>query len=206
MRAWIIAAGVIEDASFYRSIKIKEEDLVVCADGGLDHALFLGFKPNAVIGDMDSTMHTPFGDFDVVTYDKEKDKTDTHLAIDYALERGAEEIMLIGALGGRVDHYLANVMLLRYIAEMGAEGLIVSKQSRICLVTSSTTILRGKGDSVSLIPLSEKVEGVTTTGLKYRLKNETLQQGDTLGMSNEFVEHKAVVKVTSGMLLVVCSN
>ena len=206
MRAWIIAAGDIDDSRFYRALKIAEEDLVICADGGLDNALLIGINPKVVIGDMDSIQSDIISEYTVVQYPAAKNQTDTQLAIDYAIKQGCREIVLLCSMGGRIDHSLANIMLLKYIFERKAEGMILTHDQRICLITSETVLKRGTGDLVSLIPITDKVEGVFTSGLRYRLANETLIQGDTRGISNEFCEVKANVSIKSGILLAICSN
>lgn len=206
MRAWIIAAGIIDEPAFYRSLKIKEDDLVICADGGYDHARLLGMKPSLVIGDMDSVSSPILGGIiPTVKFPKEKDQTDSQLAVEYALEHDCKEIILLGATGGRLDHTLANVMLLSLISDRGGEGMVLTSQSKITLVTDQMTLIRGREDEISFIPITPIVEGVTTEGLLYNMDNKTLQFGDTLSMSNEFRAVKAHIKVTSGKLLIICS-
>lgn len=206
MRAWIIAAGIIDEPGFYRSLKIKDDDLVICADGGYDHARLLGIKPSLVIGDMDSVTAPVLGGITpTIKYPREKDKTDSQLAVEYALEYECKEIILLGATGGRIDHTLANIMLLSLIADRGAEGMILTSQSKITLVTNEMKLIRGKEDEISFIPITPTVEGVTTEGLLYNMQNQTLRQGDTLSVSNEFRAATAHVKVHSGKLLVICS-
>ena len=206
MRAWIIAAGIIDEPGFYRSLKIGQDDLVICADGGYDHARLLGIKPSIVIGDMDSVVSPVLGGLTpTIKFPADKDQTDSQLAVEYALEHDCDEIILLGATGGRIDHTLANVMLLSLIADRGGEGLILTSQSRITLVTDKMTLKRGREDGISFIPITPIVEGVTTEGLLYNLDNKSLQLGDTLSMSNEFRATTANVSIKSGKLLVICS-
>ncbi len=205
MRAWIISAGSFERSGFYRSLVIKEDDMVICADGGYDYAVAMGITPTVVLGDLDS-IRKPIKDsrIPVIKFPTDKDKTDSHLAVDYALENKCDEIILLAATGGRIDHSLANIMLLGYIRDHGAEGLILTEKSRIALITGQTTIKRGMGDNISFVPITPFVEGVTTEGLLYNLNNKTVKQGDTLTISNEFRSHEAKVKLTRGRLLVIC--
>lgn len=205
MRAWIIAAGSFERSGIYRSLVIKDSDMVICADGGYDYAVTLGITPDVVLGDLDS-IRKPIRDsrIPVVKFPEDKDKTDSHLAIDYALENNCDEIILLAATGGRIDHTLANIMLLSYIQEKGAEGLIITDKSRIALITGETVIARGAGDGISFIPITPIVEGLTTQGLLYNLKNKTVKHGDTLTVSNEFRSHQAKVSISKGKLLVIC--
>ncbi len=207
MRAWIIAAGAIDEPSFYRSLKIGQDDLVICADGGYDHARLLGIKPSIVIGDMDSVSMPVFEKtVPVLKYPTDKDKTDSQLAVEYALDNNYNEIIILCATGDRIDHTIANIMLLVLIAERGGEGLILNGRSKIALITDKMTLIRGKkSDDISFIPLTDVVEGVTTEGLLYNMQNATLKIGDTLSMSNEFRAQKAHISIKDGKLLVVCS-
>lgn len=206
MRAYIISAGNMKDIAFYKRIQMKEEDLILCADGGYDHAKLMNVVPHAVIGDMDSLKSKIPEHIKVVPYPPEKDKTDTHLCVDYAIEQGADEIILLGALGGRVDHMLANIVLLRYIYEQGAEGMIINHDCRVSVCGGRTEIQRLWGKHISLIPVTDTAEGVTTEGMKYALREATLRQADTIGISNEFTGSTAVVTVRKGLLCVICEN
>ena len=205
MRAWIISAGQFERTGFYRSLVIKENDMVICADGGYDYAVAMGVQPTVVLGDLDS-IRKPVKDsrIPIIKFPTDKDKTDSQLAVDYALENKCDEIILLAATGGRIDHSLANIMLLGYIHDKGAEGLILTDKSRIALLTGQTVIKRGSGDGISFVPITPTVEGLTTEGLLYNLNNKTVRQGDTLTISNEFRSHQAKVKLTKGRLLVIC--
>lgn len=205
MRAWIISAGTFERSGFYRSLVIKDSDMVICADGGYDYAVSMGVRPTVVLGDLDS-IKKPVKDskIPIIKFPTDKDKTDSQLAVDYALDNKCDEIILLAATGGRIDHSLANIMLLSYIRDKGAEGLILTDKSRIALITGQTVITRGMGDGISFVPITPLVEGLTTEGLLYNLKNKTIKQGDTLTISNEFRAAQAKVKLTRGKLLVIC--
>lgn len=206
MRAWIICKGIIEEQAFYRTIKMNEEDLIICTDGGFNHAMLLGLKPDVLIGDTDFFEKSPFTSNDVIKCRNNKERSDVHVAVDYALEHNFNEIIMLGAVSGEISTSLANIMLLIYINQVGGEGLILTKQKRICLVSHSTFIKRGMSDKVSLIPLTLKVTGVTTVGLECNFQNFDLFMGDTLASETSFSAPEATVSILSGMLLVICSN
>lgn len=205
-RCFIYAAGVCttDDISLYGRIKYNEDDLVICADGGYDTITAAGEVPDAVIGDMDSVHRQIPKEIKRVYYPRNKDKTDLHLCVDYALENGCKEIILLGAMGGRIDHSLANMILLRYIEESGADGMILTANTAVFLTSDTIKIPKGNYKYVSLIPMTEKAEGVTTKGLRYSLTNYTLNQIDNLGVSNVFTEDIAEISVKKGVLFVIC--
>lgn len=205
-RCFIYAAGVCttDDISLYGRIKHNDDDLVICADGGYDTITAAGEIPDAVIGDMDSVRRQIPKEIKRVYYPKSKDKTDLHLCVDYALENGCGEIILLGAMGGRIDHTLANMILLRYIEESGADGMILTANTSVFVTSDKIKIPKGNFRYVSLIPMTEKAEGVTTKGLRYSLTNYTLNQIDNLGVSNVFTGDIAEISVTKGTLFIIC--
>ncbi|GHV18464.1 thiamine pyrophosphokinase [Clostridia bacterium] len=209
MRAWIVIAGQISasELDFYSSIKPAADDLVVCADGGYDNAVKFGIVPSIIIGDMDSIISTVSPSIPTAIYPANKDKTDTHLAINYAIEKGASEIVILGNNGGRIGHTLANIALLRHISEAGLEGMLLSANSRICLLKNGeTSISRGDSKYLSIIPLTSVCKGVSIMRAKYEMKDEILTAGDTRGVSNEFGVLDVKVSVKSGELLIIAER
>lgn len=205
MRAAIVGAGPLREASGLRG-RIRRADLVICADGGLRAARRLGLRPDVALGDFDSASGALLAwarraGAEIIRHPVEKDQTDAELAMGYALARGAREIELFGALGGRVDHLLANVALLLRAGK--ARMRIVDGPVELFLAERRTPIDGRPGDLVSLLPLSRAVLGVTTRGLKYPLSRATLREGSSLGVSNEVVSSAASVSVRSGDLLIV---
>lgn len=208
MRAWIFGAvyAKADDALFYKRIKFSKEDIIICADGGYNTAALIGIKPHIVIGDMDSVSGTIPSDIKKIVYPKKKDKTDMHLCIDYALEKGCKEIILLSAFGGRIDHSLGALMSLKYIMENNADGMLVTKRSKVFLIKDKTTIKRGFYSKISLIPLTDTVSGVTTNGLQFPLKNAMLRQSANLGISNAFCSTEASVEMSEGLLYIICES
>ena len=170
--------------------EVKADDLVICADAGLVHALALGIKPHVVLGDFDSLSEDlrqrlrekdpALGE--VHEYPVEKDKTDGQIAVEYAADQGIREIWLLGGLGGRLDHALGNILLGSAGGFDGTMKVLGRGESAAVLRgPGKLEISGGKGDYVSLIPLTETCCGVTTAELYYPLRGETLYRGDTRG-------------------------
>ena len=202
MKACIISNGIIQDYTFYRPL-IAQVDFIICADGGLSHAKKLGVTPDILIGDLDSVPpNLSKQGITVAQYAREKDETDTQLAVAYVLEKGYTDIHMIGSLGGRFDHAFANVALLKMILDKGAKGCIIDEKNEIYLIDKNIQIQGKVGDTVSLLPISEKVEGIATQGLKYALKGAQMVFGIPYGVSNVFTQSQASVSISKGLLLV----
>ena len=202
MKACIISNGIIQDYTFYRPL-ISEAELVICADGGLSHAKKLGVTPDILIGDLDSVpQHLSRQGITVSQYARDKDETDTQLAVAYALEKGCTNIIMIGSLGGRFDHAFANINLLKMILDRGAKGCIIDEKNEIYLIDKYIEVNGRVGDTLSLLPVSEKVAGITTQGLRYALKDAQMVFGIPYGVSNVLTQLQASVYISEGLLLV----
>lgn len=187
----------------------KGDDLVIAADSGYDNAIALGESPAVVLGDFDSVSQKEFPE-SVTLYrvPAEKDMTDTRLAVDYALSKGATDIVLVGGLSGRLDHTLANLSLFSYLTELGVSAVITDGDNRVRLLRNSSIILPGGAfPYLSLIVTGEKAKGVSVKGCKYPLENATLRATENgLAVSNEITGNCALVEVRKGTLLVVESR
>ena len=207
MKACIVSNGTIKDYTFYRPI-ISQYDLIICADGGLIHLENMGITAHIAIGDFDSINEDTYeklikSKIEIKKYPVKKDKTDTELAVEYALDKGCNEILLVAALGSRFDHSFANVSLLKYIMERGSKGIILNKNNEIHLINDRIKLSGKAGDKLSLIPITQKVCGITTKGLYYTLKDAEIVFGSSYGISNEFVEEEAFISIKDGLLLVI---
>jgi thiamine pyrophosphokinase len=212
--AWVIAAG--PDAARPAWPWLPAPDLVVCADGGLNHAARLGLDPQLIVGDFDSADPAPLAAalaaperYTVRRYQHEtKLETDTELAVLAALDRGATRLVITGALGGRWDHSLANVFLLAHPRLAGQDVRIITADTELRLLRGpATRTLDGwAGDTVSLLALSPVAEGITTTGLHYPLTAEALHLGLGRGISNVLDTPPAAVTLARGDLLVVVTH
>jgi thiamine pyrophosphokinase len=193
-----------------------DAELVVAADGGAALAEALGLRIDRWIGDGDSVdpellarLRARGVSVDVVA--AEKDESDTELALLAALEAGATEIVVLGAVGGpRLDHTLANVGLLAHPALVGRSAWLVSERARLSVIRAPAVDgaavvhdLAGRtGDVVTLLPLGGPVEGVVTHGLRYALRDEPLLVGPARGLSNVRDDPAATLSVRRGLLLV----
>lgn len=199
MRAVIIANGYIKDYDFYRAI-VAPSDFIVCANGGARIAVALGLRPQVVIGDLDSIDDSLQARLQeegcqLIVHPARKDETDAELAIKYALAQGAQEILILAALGGRLDHALANVLLLAMPDLEGIRARIVDERNEVLLARDEITIEGRVGDLVSLLPLTGDVTGIYTEGLEYALQDGFLRLGLARGISNVMTAPKAKVRV-----------
>ncbi len=211
MRAIIIAAGQAQSSIDVQDWD-QDRDLIIGADGGAAQALRWGLWPHLVIGDMDSLpTETRTGLEDhgcrFVIHPRAKDETDLELALTYAAQQGAEEIVIMGALGGRLDHTLANIFLLALPDLEGILVRIVDGNQKVRLVRAGgVAYIEGRpGDLVSLLPLGGRASGVSTLGLAWTLADDTLDFGLTRGVSNEMTSPVARIEIEKGMLLVLHS-
>ena len=210
MRALIFSGGVYDDPQYYRRY-LDDAELVIAADSGAGAVLALGRLPDVLIGDMDSIRTDELMDIingkavEVITQPPQKDYTDTELAVRLARERGASEIFICGALGGRLDHELANVSFLVLGMTWGMDIRIVDEAQELVMFTPGrrNPIPGVVGDTVSLISLSEATTGVTTADLKYPLVGETLPFLSPRGVSNVISGPEPSVAYDEGRLLLV---
>ncbi len=184
-------------------------DWRIAANGGAVNARrHFARAPEVLIGDFDS-LDAETREWchahrvEMIQYPREKDQTDLELALDLALTRGATEITLLGALGGRFDQMLANVLLLIKPARARVLARIAEADFDAWVVGEHLTIEGRVGETASLIPLTERVEGIVTRGLRYPLRNETLYCDAARGVSNELIAEHAEVTLTRGVLLIV---
>jgi len=210
MKAAIVSNGETRDYGYLKSI-LESCNLIICADGGANHVVNCGLVPDALIGDLDSVNKGVLENLrdrgtKIIKHPREKDYTDTQLAIDYAIEAGAHEIVLLCSLGDRIDHSLANILLLVKLAMMNVKAYIINEKNTV-YITNKEIHLRGKiGDIVSLIPVGGDVRGVFTEGLQYKLSGNTMVLGDPVGISNVFTCEEITIKIESGFLLVIKSK
>ncbi len=186
---------------------------IICADGGTRHALALGLTPHLIVGDLDSVPAEVIQRLEsegtpVIRFPRDKDQTDLELALEYAIRSGGEDILLLGLLGGRLDQTLANIFLLALPEWDRARLWLADGPDTAYLLRSGDTLtLEGEpGNTVSLLPLTPTVKGVSTGGLRWPLQDATLYFGRTLTVSNELVGRETEVKVGEGRMMVIIRN
>lgn len=209
MRAVIFANGILSDPNKVTQ-SIQPADVLIAADGGAHHCLALDLIPQLVIGDFDSLEPNELAILEgagalVIRHPARKDFTDLELAIEHALTMGAEDILILGALGRRWDQTLANLLLPAAQGFSKVNIRLVDENQEILFIRggNSVELLGSPGDTVSLIPLSADVLGITTRGLEYPLEKGTLLFGSTRGISNVLQENRAAVSVEEGSLMCV---
>jgi thiamine pyrophosphokinase len=188
-------------------------DLILCADSGLLQAFHAGLIPHAVIGDMDSLDEAGFDRRQLpdgilwIKAPKEKDQTDTALCMEYALKQGCDEIVIVGGLGGRLDHTLANLQNMVGFSHQGIKVNLLDQNNSVYIITDQTLTLLPLADcAVSILSWTPVSSGVTLTGMAYPLTNATLTQDFPLGVSNEITGTHATIQVRHGTLMVICSK
>lgn len=215
----LIFSGGCLDTEFAKDYLANEKfDLVICADSGLDAAYRLGVKADYIVGDFDSLSENAIERYrnddirkskevKVIKFPPEKDSTDTDIALEYAMEQKPDEIVILGATGGRMDHFLANVNILMKPLKYGIPTYIVDKYNKIYLIDKDTVIKRKSlwGKYISFQPLTEIVKNVRLSGLKYILDGEDLTIGKSLTVSNEMADgtDEAMISFDTGVIIVI---
>ena len=187
-------------------ITLTESDLVIAADGGYDHLLQIGLRADVVIGDFDSVTSSEIWEDTIcekLTYPPEKDDTDMMLAIKLGLSRGFGQFNIYGGLGGRLDHTVANIQALSFLAEHSAQGILHHPDYELTVIKkSSFTVAKDKTGYISVFSLSDTSENVTIKGLEYELEGATLTNSFPLGVSNAATGKKGIISVERGTLLI----
>lgn len=208
MRAIIVAGS--PEVSRPPSLQPEAGDLVIGADLGAAHCLRWGWRPNLVIGDLDSlptaaqatltAQGSPF-----IVMPTRKDETDLELALDYVLQAGAAVIVIVGVLGGRIDHTLANLLLLTRADLAGRDVCLVDGNQTVrALRPGRQLIIAGQpGDTLSLIPVGGAASGVTARHVEWPLHEATLPLGAARGVSNILIGPAAELSIEQGFILVV---
>jgi thiamine pyrophosphokinase len=187
---------------------LPDDALVIAADGGLDRARSLGLAASLVVGDLDSVDGASLAaageaGVAVIRHPEEKDATDLELALAEAVARDPARVVLVASAGGRLDHLTA--LLLALGADQLRHVLVDAHVGgALAHVVRGERTLRGTvGELITLLPLHGPAEGVTTGGLRYPLRGETLEPGSSRGVSNVFEAAEARITVERGILLAV---
>lgn len=210
MRTLIIAASPSNNTKDLPGLAAGA-DIVIAADGGAAIALIHGVRPDLVVGDMDSLTPEVLQSLnekavELVRVPSHKDETDLELALLEAIRRGADDITIVGALGGRVDHTLGNIYLLTMPQLQGLRVRLVDGDEEVFVIRDEAEWRGRAGDTVSLIPLTPEVSGIETRGLEYPLRGESLFMGPGRGISNRMLGDVAGMSVAAGILLAVVTH
>jgi len=214
MKVAVMANGEWDVTWGQEALAKTQIDMLICADGGANHAISSGSIPHVLIGDLDSITADNLSicqseKTEIIQYPREKDQTDLELAVEYAHSylqscgQSEDQIMLYGAGGKRLDHLLGNIALMLGYAQRQRTVKMIDKNHQAWIMPPGTQVVHGaKGQELSIIPLSEKAT-VSSKGLYYELNNLTLFQNAARGMSNVFRNNQATIDVHDGMIMVI---
>jgi len=212
----IITGGRLNPAFAGSFLEQEHMDCIVAVDAGVAYAKQLGLTPNAIVGDFDTVDHQILSEYQndpQILWDvhkPEKDETDTELAINTAMKLGCEQLFILGATGGRLDHEWSNLHLLKLCLDKHVEAYLIDDKNKVYLLDSGRIFRKSAvfGKYVSFLPLTEKVTGITLRGFKYPLVKKDISIGAQAGLcvSNELVEETARIQFDSGILICVESR
>ncbi|OFV70705.1 MULTISPECIES: thiamine diphosphokinase [Acetobacterium] len=207
MKVIIFTNGEYKSKDFYETyINKVKADYLICADGGANFARELKLKPNIIIGDMDSiTAETSeyYKAVQLEMYPQKKDETDTELAIMHAIKRGADKVIVLGGLGSRMDHSIANIYLLKRFTDVNIEAEIVNENNQIRLLGKTTELSFPIGTIVSILPIGENVTGLTITGFEYPISAGEMSVDKPYGISNVVNKKTQRISFEKGLLMVI---
>lgn len=210
----IISGGAVEDSLACEVIRREQPETIIAADAGMEFLYRSHIKPDVIVGDFDSVDAEILSyfqgqqDIQIRALNPMKDDTDTEYAIRLAIEMGAEQIVLLGGTGSRLDHVLGNIELLGIGLQTGVEITLLDGHNRIRMIDKGISIRKQMqtGKYVSLIPYTEEVTHLYLRGFKYPLSDACLRKFSSLGISNEIVEEEARISFERGILLVIESK
>lgn len=203
-KAVVVCNGSVNTKFLYSNISKK--DFLIAVDGGANKLVKTSFKPNIIIGDMDSISKNALKKFkasEQIRYPREKDKIDLELAIDYCVKKKFKEIIILGALGTRADMTMTNIFLLTQIPKKIDARIIHENQEIYLIHKKKSSVIGLPREQISLFPINGNVKGLTLEGFKYEIKNYNLRFGIGIGLSNEFKNKKASITFKDGLLLCV---
>ena len=214
MKTLILTGGKLTDSFLLPFFFFFLYEYIIVVDGALSLAHRIGLSFHALVGDFDtvsSKIKDLYKDDSSIYFEQHsprKNETDTQLALDIALEKGASDITILGGTGGRLDHFFGNVHILKRALEHQIPCSLVDEQNKIQLIKGSYTIskINQYGTYVSLIPFTEKVTGITLKGFAYPLSNATISSGETIGISNEIVEEYGSITMEEGIFICIESR
>ena len=208
--ACLVLNGQLEDYDYIREVRdYNTYELIIAVDGGANHLYRLGIMPNYILGDLDSIdddIRSYYEASDVVfkKFPTKKDETDAELAVWMVEEEGLLGIDIYAALGGRIDHELANIQLLYYILDRGMYPRIISEREEIYILRNEEMNLKGSiGDIVSIIPVKGDARGITLANMEYSVEELDLKYSVTRGISNVMLAEDAYINVRDGCILVI---
>ena len=212
MKTLIVTGGKINKSFLKNHLKTNKYDIIMTVDKGTEELAHLEIKPNFIVGDFDSIDNNVLANYENSNIEikrliPEKDFTDTESALELAIEMKSTNITIVGAIGTRMDHTIANIHILKETLDKNISARIINENNEIILINRPIKIKKDDMYKyVSLIPLTTEVTGVTIKGMKYPLNNYTMTIGNSLGVSNEQVEQTAEISLQKGILIIIKSR
>ncbi len=203
MKRCVIVGGA--DIRNYDRIKsrLREEDYMIFCDSGCRHMEALGRMPDLIVGDFDSS-ENPHLEAETIVLPCVKDDTDTVFAVKEAVRRGFDDVLLIGVIGGRLDHTLGNVSILVYLDSLGKKGMIIDDYSEMEIVSGEPAFIDDSFPFFSLLNITGTAKGITVENAKYPLNGAEITCEYQYGVSNEVLpKQTAKVTVAEGKLLLI---
>ncbi|QGU95247.1 thiamine diphosphokinase [Clostridium bovifaecis] len=210
MKAVIVSGGTPPSYELIKQ-ELQDSSCLICADSGANCLYKYNISPDIIVGDLDSIHEDALNCFrnkntNILKYPREKDCTDTEIALDKAIELGANEIVLLGSTGSRIDHLLGNIGMLLKCLKLDVSATIKDEHNSIRVINKPIKVKGNIGNTFSLISYYEDVENLSISGAKYPLNNHYLEVGSALGISNEFLEKEVNITFTKGVLMVIFSK
>lgn len=209
IKTLIVSGGSINEVFFKELILKNKYDNIIASDKGLETLDKFNIKPNYIIGDFDSInlkVLNKYLDDDTINITRLnpiKDFTDTHMALKLGINIKSNDITIVGAIGTRIDHTIANISVLKEALEKNISCKIENENNSIMLINKNTIIEKDDNYKyISLIPLTSTVSGITLKGFKYSLNNSKIKIGQSIGVSNEQIEQKGKIEIKKGILIV----
>ncbi|MDP3387630.1 MAG: thiamine diphosphokinase [Eubacteriales bacterium] len=186
--------------------QIDSDTYVICVDKGAETALEYGIGIDLVLGDFDSISKKAYQSIQdkAIQFPKEKDYSDTELAVVEAIRRNKDHIAIANATGNRIDHMLSTFFLMYKFKDIDIR--IIGNDFEAFLIQRDLTIANKKGMTLSLIPMSETIENIFLEGFKYPLHDRSIKMGDSLCISNIITEQTASIRFSKGSALIIITN
>lgn len=212
MNTLIITGGTNDKDFIKEHLEKNQYDIIIAVDKGLEVLDMLKIEPNYIVGDFDSINQEILnkyqnGNFQIVKLNPEKDLTDTHSSVNLAIQLKSKNIVILGGIGTRIDHTIANIHILKLAVERKIKIKIIDERNEITLINKNVQIKKDENYKyISLMPLTTEVKEVSLEGFKYPLHKKTLYIGDSLGISNELIDKQAKILLKSGILICIKSK
>ena len=208
MKTTLIVANGRENSKEFITSLTKKADFIIGVDGGIGVLLKYQIKADVAIGDFDSLNLKLLRELEkkkipIMRFPKDKDSSDTELAIRFAIRKGFQNFILTGMLGKRTDHLLFNISALLFLNKQNKHCVIKEEDEEIYITSSIAQINTKRGEIISIYPLTMQSTMLETKGLKYKLKNHSIKKYRTLTLSNVATSEKVIIKVKSGTVLII---